>query len=198
MKALGAVRPGLRLPLLCVGAAALSAAGVLLVFAPLGGRASPTRAAGPSSDSACPHRIPRGESIGAAQRTTALFVTEVVLRRNPVCGYELSSTKLRRSISRRQWAAGDTPVPAFVSRHPPVAFPQASRDPEAPEAVYVISRRVLEFVVAGPGGRPEIPMMVGVAAPDAGMGAYNLVLVVDRGSWRVDRWWRVRIRSVDS
>jgi hypothetical protein len=41
-------------------------------------------------------------------------------------------------------------------------------------------------------------MMVGVAAPDAGMGAYNVLLVVDGGSWRVDRWWRVRFTSSDS
>jgi len=33
--------------------------------------------------------------------------------------------------------------------------------------------------------------MVGLAAPDAGLGAYNLVLVVEDGSRRVDRVRRV-------
>jgi hypothetical protein len=136
--------------------------------------------------------------MAAAQRTTKLFVTEVVLRRNPVCGFELSSAALRRRVNRVDWARERTPVRPFPTRHPPVAYPLASENPRAPEAVYLISRRVLEFVVTGVDGRAEIPMSVGVAAPDAGMGAYNVVLVLDRGSWRVDRWSRVRITSTDS
>jgi hypothetical protein len=69
----------------------------------------------------------------------------------------------------------------------------ASRDPSAHEAVYILSRRVAAFVVTGVGGRAEIPMIVGLAAPDAGRGAYNLVLVIEGGSWRVDRVRRVTI-----
>jgi hypothetical protein len=191
------MRPGFGLA--CVLVAGSTAAGVLA----FGLERSPDRtteatAAAAVVDPACPYRIPRGRTIAAAQATTRLFVTEVVLRRNPVCGFSLSSAKLRRQIARDRWLREDTPVRPFPTRFPPVALPDASRDPEAPQAVYTISRRVLEFVVTGADGNPEIPMAVGVAAPDAGMGAYRVVLVIDEGNWRVDRWWRVRITSIDS
>ncbi len=76
-------------------------------------------------------------------------MTEVLLRRNPVCGFELGSASLRRRIEVGPWEREETPVRPFPTRFPPVAFRDASPDPEAPEAVYVISRRVLEFVVTG-------------------------------------------------
>jgi hypothetical protein len=36
-------------------------------------------------------------------------------------------------------------------------------------------------------------MMVGLSAPRAGRGAYDLALVVENGSWRVDRVQRISI-----
>ena len=39
----------------------------------------------------------------------------------------------------------------------------------------------------------ERGIIVPVAAPEAGRGAYNLVLVVEQGNWRVDRADRVEI-----
>jgi hypothetical protein len=139
----------------------------------------------------CGDRIPTGESFGAAWRTTSLFVADVVLNRDPVCGYDLGTKRLRGGRSRAEWAHGAAPVRPFATRYPPVAIQRASRDPAAPQAVYILSRRVREVVVVGERGEPQIPMMVGLAAPDAGLGAYNLVLVVEDGNWRVDRLWRV-------
>lgn len=143
----------------------------------------------------CPHQIPSGRSLPAAWDTTVLFVTEVVLRRNPVCGYDLSTRKLRRGLTRREWASGEGPVRPFVTRYPPVPITEASADPAAPQAVYIVSRRAREIVVPDERGRPKVPMMVGLAAPDAGMVAYDLVLVLEDGSWRVDRVWPVRLRA---
>jgi hypothetical protein len=76
-----------------------------------------------------------------------------------------------------------------------VPIAQASRDPQAQQAVYILSRRVENFVVIDARGRATIPMMVGLAAPQAGRGAYNLLLVVENGSWRVDEVRRVTIRD---
>ncbi|HEX9597946.1 MAG TPA: hypothetical protein VF963_01105 [Gaiellaceae bacterium] len=143
-----------------------------------------------AGSSACSDRIPVGESISTAWNTTALFVADVILNRSPACGYDLSTEHLRAGRSRAEWASG-LPVQRFTTRYPPVPIARASRDPAAPQAVYILSRREAEFVVPGATRRPEIPMMVGLAAPDAGLGAYNLVLIVEDGSWRVDRVRRV-------
>jgi hypothetical protein len=142
---------------------------------------------------ACADAIPAGRSLDAAWQTTALFVTDVLLNRSPACGYDLSTEHLRHGHSRSEWAQGGSFVHPFPTHLPPVPMVSASPDPKAPEAVYILSRRAAAFVVVGAGGRPEIPMIVGLAAPDAGRGAYNLVLVVERGSWRVDRVRRVAI-----
>lgn len=152
---------------------------------------------GASASAGCPARIPVGSGLGAAQRTVELFTTEVVLRHNPACGYALSSARLRQQISRRRWASGETPVRPLATRYPPVAYADASRNPDAHQAVYVISRQLLEFVRLGQDGEAQIPMMVGVAAPDAGLGSYRVILVLDEGNWRIDRWWRVHMRSRD-
>jgi hypothetical protein len=53
------------------------------------------QAPGRDDGARCHRPIPRGSTIPAAWDTTALFVTEVVLRRNPACGYDLSTKRLR-------------------------------------------------------------------------------------------------------
>jgi hypothetical protein len=138
----------------------------------------PTRAA-----KGCSERIPHGKSITAAWKTTELFVADVILAREPRCAASLGSNQLRTAGS----------ILPFSTGYPPVSIQRASRDPKARQAVYMLSRRESGFVVLGADGRPEIPMLVGLAAPRAGRGAYNLVLVVEDGSWRVDRVRRVVI-----
>jgi hypothetical protein len=134
----------------------------------------------------CSERIPGGASIETAWKTAELFVADVILNREPVCGYDLSTRHLRGTL------------PPFSIDYPPVPIARASREPDARQAVYIPSRRQAGFVVLGAGGRQKIPMMVGLAAPHVGRGAYNLVLVVENGSWRVDRVSRVAIADRSS
>jgi hypothetical protein len=145
----------------------------------------------------CPHRIPMGVSFQTAWQTTVFFVTDVVLRENPVCGYDLSSRAMRAGLSRAQWAHGDGPVKTFVTQYPAVPIKEASEDPAAPEAVYVLSRTVREAVVSDGRGRVKVPMKVGLFAPDAGMAAYNIDLVLENGHWRVDQAIEVRLTMSD-
>ena len=145
----------------------------------------------------CQRPIPRGSTIPVAWDTTALFVTEVVLRQDPACGYDLSTKRLRGGLSRREWARGAGPVKPFVTRFRPTPVSRASSDPNAPEAVYVVSRQVREVMQIDARGRWKIPISVGLAAPDAGMSAYRLVLELEGGSWRVDRAAPVRLRFSD-
>jgi len=132
---------------------------------------------------ACSEQIPDGRSAATAWRTAELFVADVILARSPGCGDRLSTRAL---IGR------GSPHP-FSHAYPAVPIARASRDPDAREAVYILSRKSGPLIVLGEDGRPEIPFVVGVAAPKAGRGAYDLVLVVERGSWRVDRADRVEI-----
>jgi hypothetical protein len=141
----------------------------------------------------CGKPIPAGRSLDAAWQTTDLFVADVLLNGRPGCGYDLSTEHLRRGHSRDDWANGRSPVSRFTTRYPPVPMVRASRNRHAHEAVYILSRRVDGFVVVDGRGRATIPMIVGLAAPDAGRGAYNLVLIVEGGSWRVDEVRRVHI-----
>ena len=135
----------------------------------------------------CPHAIPKGGSFDTAWATTVFFVTDVLMRKNPVCGYDLSSRGLRGKLTRAQWANGHGPVEIFATRYPAVAVADASADPNAPQAVYVLSRRVRELIVSDASGRVKAPMMVGLSAPDAGMAAYDVELVLENGHWRVDK-----------
>jgi hypothetical protein len=171
-----------------VGVVAAAVSGALLWQ---GGRGAPGD--GPR----CGHAIPSGSTIPAAWNTSVLFVTEVVLRRDPACGYDLSTRRLRGPFSRREWASGAGPVKPFVTRYPPTPVVRASRDPNAPQAVYVLSRKVREMAQIDGRGRWTIPISVGLAAPDAGMSAYRLVLELEDGSWRVDRASRVTLRFSD-
>ena len=145
----------------------------------------------------CPHAIPRGDSLDTAWSTTVFFVTDVLMRKNPVCGYDLSSRELRGRLSRAQWANGDGPVEAFVTRFPAVSVRDASDDPAAPEAVYALSRTVREMVMSDPTGRVIVPMKVGLFAPDAGMAAYNVELVLENGQWRVDKAKAVNLKITE-
>ena len=151
----------------------------------------------PDGGPRCGRAIPRGATIPAAWETTALFVTEVVLARDPACGYDLSTKRLRGGLSRSEWAEGDGPVRPFVSRYRPTPVARASSDPNAPEAVYAVSRRVRELMQIDARGQRTIPISVGLAAPDAGLAAYRLVLKLEDGSWRVDRASPVRLRFSD-
>jgi hypothetical protein len=163
--------------------AAVTAGTLWLFLGPSGG----------SSSTSCVETIPSGRSVDAAWDTTELFVTDVILNGSPACGYDLSTEHLRGGHSRSEWGTDRAPVHAFATHYPPVPILHASRDPNARQAVYILSRRVGGFVVLDPAGRPTIPMMVGLAAPDAGRGAYNLVLIVEDGSWRVDEVHRVKV-----
>jgi hypothetical protein len=145
----------------------------------------------------CRLPIPQGSTIPAAWDTTTLFVTEVVLRHDPACGYDLSTKRLRGGFSRREWARGAGPVKPFVTRYRPTPVTRASSDPNSPEAVYALSRQVRELLQLDAAGRWTIPISVGLAAPDAGMSAYRLVLELEDGSWRVDRATPVRLRFSD-
>jgi hypothetical protein len=124
-------------------------------------------------------------------------VTEVVLRHDPACGYDLSTKRLRGSLSRREWARGAGPVKPFVTRYRPTPVARASSDPNAPEAVFVVSRQVRELMQLDAAGRWRIPISVGLAAPDAGLSAYRLVLQLEDGSWRVDRATPVELHFSD-
>ena len=142
----------------------------------------------------CPHAIPQGDSLDTAWSTTVFFVTDVLMRKNPVCGYDLSSRQLRGALSRAQWANGDGPVETFVTRFPAVSVRDASDDPAAPEAVYALSRTVREMVTSDGSGRVIAPLKVGLFAPDAGMAAYNVELVLENGQWRVDKATAVNLK----
>jgi hypothetical protein len=135
----------------------------------------------------CPHAIPKGGSFDTAWATTVFFVTDVLMRKNPVCGYDLSSRGLRGKLTRAQWANGHGPVETFATRYPAVAVADASDDPDAPQAVYALSRTVRELIVSDASGRLKAPMMVGLSAPDLGMAAYDVELVLENGHWRVDK-----------
>jgi hypothetical protein len=140
----------------------------------------------------CTHFVPAGASEDAARAATALFVRTVVLREQPRCGYALGSARLRGAVSRARWISGDTGVPPFASRYPATAYRDASPDPAALQAVYVISRSPDASFVS------PLVMIVGLSAPDVGLGAYRIELVLDElANWRVDRWWRVRISVRD-
>lgn len=171
-----------------IGLAAAAASGVLVWQATRGGA---------DGEPQCGRPIPRGSTSRVAWDTTTLFVTEVVLRRDPACGYDLSTRRLRGGLSRREWASGAGPVKPFVTRYPPTPVAFASRDPNAPQAVYVVSRKVRELAEVDGRGRLTIPISVGLAAPDAGLSAYRLVLQLEGGSWRVDRAAPVRLRFSD-
>jgi hypothetical protein len=152
----------------------------------------------PSDDGPhCRHAIPRGSGTPAVWQTTTLFVTEVVLRGDPACGYDLSTKRLRGGLSRRDWARGGGPVRPFVTRYRPTPVTRASPDPNSPEAVYVLSRQRRELVRIDAQGRWLIAMSVGLSAPDAGMSAYRLVLELEDGNWRVDRAWPVELHFSD-
>jgi hypothetical protein len=178
-------RPRLLLAFGALAVAGLSCAAVLYVG----------RGGGSASAPSCGHPIPKGSSVPAAWDTAALFVSDVVLRGNPACGYDLSSRRLRATLSTRQWAHGALPIKPFVTQYPPTPIERASRDPNSPEAVYVFSRKVEELFQRDARGRWTIPLAVGLSAPDAGMGAYRLVLALEDGSWRVDRAVPVRLSS---
>jgi hypothetical protein len=143
----------------------------------------------------CPARIPTGQSVATAWATTELFVADVMLNQSPTCGHDLSTRRLRGHHSRTEWGTPRSPVHAFSTRYPAVPMIRASRDPRAPQAVYILSRTTDTFVVVDRNGRPTIPMMVGVSSPDAGRAAYNLLLVVEDGSWRVDRVRRITVHD---
>jgi hypothetical protein len=148
---------------------------------------------GSSTIRACGESIPSGRSVAAAWDTTELFVADVMLNGSPRCGYDLSTRHLRAGHARAEWGTDRSPVRPFSTHYPPVSIREASRDPKARQAVYILSRRVGGFVVRDPTGRATIPMIVGLAAPDVGRGAYNLLLVIEDGSWRVDEVHRVPV-----
>jgi hypothetical protein len=175
----------LALPAALLAVAAVTATATIAIAGLAGGADADTTAG-------CTHRLPAGSSLDAAHEATALFVRTVVLREQPRCGYALGSERLRGAVERSRWIRGDTGVRSFASRYPATAYRDSSPDPDALQAVYLISR--------GPGSRTESPllMIVGLAAPDAGLGAYRVRLVLDReANWRVDHWWRVRISARD-
>jgi hypothetical protein len=145
-------------------------------------------------DARCADTIPSGQSFAAAWSTTEHFVADVILNASPGCGYDLSTRHLRHGQPRADWATTRSPVKRFATRYPPTPILRARRDPKAPQAVYVLSRRVGAIIALDKAGRRTIPMMVGLSAPDAGLGAYNLVLVVEDGNWRVDAVKRVRLK----
>jgi len=142
----------------------------------------------------CTDTIPSGQSFAAAWNTTERFVADVILNASPGCGYDLSTRHLRGGTSRADWATARSPVQHFATRYPPTPILHASRNRNARQAVYVLSRRVGASVDIDAAGRLTLPMMAGLSAPDAGLGAYNLVLVVENGNWRVDAVKRVRLK----
>jgi hypothetical protein len=125
--------------------------------------------------------------------TTAFWVTDVLMRQEPGCGYELATRRLRARLSRADWAAGKSPVPVFATHFPVVAYAQARPDSPRTQAVYTISRRLHEVLQLGRDGIFEAHMAAGLAAPDTGLAGYDLVLRLEDGGWRIDRCWRVTV-----
>jgi hypothetical protein len=166
------------------GVAALTATVTVLVAGGVGGE--------DAAAADCAYRLPAGASVDAATAATALFVRTVVLSEQPGCGYALGSDRLRDEVSRARWLQGDIPVRPFPSRYPATAYRDASPDPKVRQAVFVISRSPDAI------GTSPLVMIVGLSAPDAGVGAYRVRLVLDgHENWRVDHWWRVQISSRD-
>ena len=153
--------------------AALALAGVAVYVLEAGGTGSAAR---------CSEAIPSGKTVAAAWRTTELFVADVILARQPRCSDALATRQLR---SQRD-------VAPFSTGYTPVSIARASHDPNARQAVYMLSRRDLGLATIGPHG-PQITMLVGLAAPHAGRGAYDIGLVVEHGSWRVDSVRRIAL-----
>jgi hypothetical protein len=181
------IRPHVALGLLALAAAGLSGSAVWYA----------ARGSGDSTPT-CGRPIPRGSSGPAAWDTASLFISEVVLLHDPVCGYALSTRRLRGGLSSREWARGTLPITPFVTRYPPTPVERASPNPDAPQAVYALSRRFRELLRRDAEGKWTIPLAVGLAAPDAGMGAYRLVLALEDGNWRVDRAAPVELTQTDS
>jgi hypothetical protein len=168
-----------------VAAVGLTAAGLWQTLHPGGTSSAATR---------CSEPMPTGETFAAAWSTTELFVADVILNSRPTCGYDLSTRRLRDGKSRSDWGTTRSPVKRFATRYPATPILHASRNPKAHQAVYVLSRRPGGEIGIDATGRPTLPMMVGLSAPDAGVGAYNLVLVVEDGRWRVDAVRRVHLK----
>jgi hypothetical protein len=145
------------------------------------------------ADVACSRPLPAGRGVDAIRGTTTLWVTDVLMRQHPGCGYQLASRRLRDRLSRRDWASGKSPVQVFATRYPVVPYALARPDSPRTQAVYAISRRFHDIVHPGPGGVSQASMAAGLAAPDAGLAGYNLELRLENGTWRVDRCERVRI-----
>jgi hypothetical protein len=141
----------------------------------------------------CSHAAPRGAGLETVRATTALWVTDVLMRQEPGCGYELATRRLRARLSRADWAAGKSPVPVFATHFPVVAYAQARPDSPRTQAVYTISRRLHEVLQLGRDGIFEAHMAAGLAAPDTGLAGYDLVLRLEDGGWRIDRCWRVTV-----
>jgi hypothetical protein len=141
----------------------------------------------------CSHVAPRGAGLETIRATTALWVTDVLMRQEPGCGYELATRRLRARLSRADWAAGKSPVPVFATRFPVVAYADARKDSARTQAVYAISRRLHEVLQPGRDGTFEAHMAAGLAAPDTGLAGYDLVLRLEDGGWRIDRCWRVTV-----
>jgi hypothetical protein len=166
---------------------ALAAGAAVLAFAVV------TRQLSSDGGGSCTHAAPRGVGLEALRTTTALWVTDVVMRQQPRCGYSLATRRLRGRLPRAEWAAGKSPVQVFVTRYPVVAYANARPDSPRTQAVYAISRRLHDIVRVGVDGTYVADMAAGLAAPDGGLAGYNLVLRLEDGSWHVDRCWRVRI-----
>lgn len=158
----------------------------------IGGGLLAMRGGGPDAVP-CSHAAPRGAGLETVRATTALWVTDVLMRQEPGCGYELATHRLRGRLSRADWAAGKSPVQVFATRFPVVAYAQARADSPRTQAVYTISRRLHDVLQLGRDGTFEAHMAAGLAAPDTGLAGYDLVLRLEDGAWRIDRCWRVAI-----
>jgi hypothetical protein len=141
----------------------------------------------------CSRPLPTGSGVEAIQATTALWVTDVLMRQHPGCGYRLASSRLRQRLARDEWAAGKSPVTVVRTRYPVVPYAQARDDSPRTQAVFAISRRFHDVVSVRGDGEYEAAMAAGIATPDAGLAAFNLLLRLEGGSWHVDRSWRVPI-----
>lgn len=151
------------------------------------------RSTGDESELACSRPLPTGSGVEAIQATTALWVTDVLMRQHPGCGYHLASSRLRGRLARDEWVAGKSPVPVVRTRYPVVPYARARADSPRTQAVFAISRRFHDIVNVRGDGEYEAAMAAGIATPDAGLAAFNLVLRLEDGSWHVDRSWRVSV-----
>ena len=150
------------LPAAALAAAVSSAVVVVLAGSQLAS-SSPTAA---SAAPACAGPI-LGRDAASAGRVADAFIRTAVLRRRPVCSFDLVTPRFRQGLTQAEWASGDIPVQPFLTHYPD---------------------RLRTDTTPGVNLPRERSTWVALAAEDAPAALFELVVVLRKDRWLVDYW----------